>query len=159
MPRILQINALPSSGVIVDEGALCRCFEVLDCWGAYPAPDGELSLVFMSDPELAELHGEYCDDPSVTDVITFPGDAEMDFAGEICVSADRARIEAPRQGWSVSEELTLYLVHGWLHLAGEDDLDDESRASMREAEKRCLARLREFDAIPGFASCQPWSET
>lgn len=151
MPRILQVNALPSSRLTVDEDALRRCFAALDEWDAFAAPDGELSLVFMSDEELAQLHEQFFDDPTVTDVITFPGDPEMDFAGEICVSVDRAREEAPKQGWSFSEELTLYLVHGWLHLSGEDDLEDTARESMRSAEKRCLERLREVGAIPQFS--------
>jgi len=150
MPRILQINALPSSALSVEEESLRRCFAALDGMDGFDAPDGELSLVFMSDDELAELHGEYCDDPSVTDVITFPGDPEMDFAGEICVSADRARAVAPQQGWTFAEELTLYLIHGWLHLAGEDDLEDDARASMRQAEQRCLAHLSAEGAMPIF---------
>lgn len=151
MPRILQINALPSSRLTLDEEALRRCFATLDEWDAFEAPDGELSLVFMDDSELARLHEQFFDDPTVTDVITFPGDPEMDFAGEICVSVSRALDEAPRQGWSFSEELTLYLVHGWLHLAGEDDLDDAPRLSMRAAEQRCLDRLRKAGAMPQFS--------
>lgn len=151
MPRILQINAQPYSRLAVDEAALARCFKALDSWDQFSAPDGELSLVFLSDDELAQIHDDFLDDPSPTDVITFPGDPEMDFAGEICVSVDRALAEAPQQGWSFAEELTLYLVHGWLHLCGLNDLDDDSRAAMRAAEQLALSRLREKGAMPGFA--------
>ncbi|WP_309398817.1 rRNA maturation RNase YbeY [Cerasicoccus maritimus] len=150
MPRILQINAQQYSRLAVNEPSLERCFAQLDGWKAYHAPDGELSLVFLTDDELAQIHDDFLDDPTPTDVITFPGDAEMDFAGEICVSVDRAISEAPKHGWSFAEELTLYLVHGWLHLAGHDDLDDEARAEMRKAEKLCLERLKSMDAMPSF---------
>lgn len=149
-PRILQASALSSSRLRFDEHSLRRCFAVLDALDGFHAPRGELSVVFLDDDALARLHADFLDDPSPTDVITFPGDADMDFAGEICVSADRARLEAERQGWSPAEELTLYLVHGWLHLAGYDDLDDESRVAMRAAEQTCLAALRAESAFPSF---------
>ena len=43
---------------------------------------GELSIVFLNDSEMAELHGRFLRDPTTTDVITFPGDAKEDFAGD-----------------------------------------------------------------------------
>lgn len=150
MPRILQINAQQYSRLAVDEGSLERAFATLDAMEEFTAPDGELSLVFLTDDELAQIHADFLDDPSPTDVITFPGDDDMDFAGEICVSVDRALSEAPAQGWSFAEELTLYLVHGWLHLAGLDDLDEESRSEMRVAEKLCIERLKTLRAMPIF---------
>ena len=42
----------------------------------------------------------------------------MQSAGEILISVDRAIEQAHRQGAPLSHELSLYLVHGWLHLAG-----------------------------------------
>ena len=53
-------------------------------------PGGDLSIAILSDAKVAEIHGDFLDDPTETDVITFPGDPDMEFAGEICVSADRA---------------------------------------------------------------------
>lgn len=116
-----------------------------------PAADNaasELSAVFLTDAALAELHGRFLDDPSVTDVITFPGRAESAGAGEICVSADAARRVGGARDFSA--ELTLYLVHGWLHLAGHDDLQPERRRRMRRAEQRALTLLRAAGAMPRF---------
>ncbi|MDI1248541.1 MAG: rRNA maturation RNAse YbeY, partial [Lacunisphaera sp.] len=53
-------------------------------------PPGELSLVFLTDPALAQIHADFMADPTATDVITFEGDAAAGLAGEICVSADTA---------------------------------------------------------------------
>ena len=51
---------------------------------------GELSLVFLTDPELSRLHADFLADPTPTDVITFEGDSTHGTAGEICVSVDAA---------------------------------------------------------------------
>ena len=53
------------------------------------------------------------DDPTVTDVITFPADEAMQSAGEIIVSVDRAREQAAALGRPFSRELSP-LPHPWL---------------------------------------------
>jgi len=128
-------------------------------------PSGGLSLVFLTDPALAKIHGDFMGDPTVTDVITFEGDASAGLAGEICVSADTAakyvglplvgrpgsaRRQAPALQGKFSTELTLYLVHGWLHLAGYDDLLPIKKRRMRAAEARAMKLLRAAKAVPGF---------
>lgn len=129
-----------------------RLFMELGELKQFSKPPGELSVAFLSDEQLAQLHAEFLDDPSPTDVITFPGDVEDDLAGEICVSVDMAlRVSESNKGFPFSEELTLYLVHGWLHLCGLDDLDDESRAQMREAESIAMDHLRARNTIPHFS--------
>ena len=113
-------------------------------------PPGELSLVFLTDAALAQVHADFLDDPSATDVITFEGNSAAGTAGEICVSADTASAYAARHRRNFSAELTLYLVHGWLHLAGHDDLTPTKKRAMRRAEARALQALRTAGAIPRF---------
>lgn len=113
-------------------------------------PPGDLSIVFMTDAALAKLHGEFLDDPTVTDVITFAGHAQLGLAGEICLSADRAAAFAHATKRDFSSELTLYLTHGWLHLAGYDDLRPHLKRQMRAAEARAMRLLRAGDILPSF---------
>jgi len=110
-----------------------------------------LSVVFMTDDALAQLHADFLDDPTPTDVITFEGAPELGTAGEICVSADRAAIFSAEHDRDFSEELTLYLVHGWLHLAGYDDLKPALKRQMRAAEARAMRCLAEENALPCFS--------
>ncbi len=123
---------------------------------------GELSLVFLTDADLAQLHDQFLDDPTLTDVITFEGDFTAGVAGEICVSVDAAlrhvgvdpashrALPAARLA-DFSAELTLYLVHGWLHLAGYDDLQPAKKRLMRRAEARAMKLLRTApSALPRF---------
>ncbi len=129
-------------------------------------PAGELSLVFLTDPALAKIHGDFMDDPTATDVITFEGDPAAGLAGEICVSADTAAkyigllegrspdrprpVRRPALRNNFSAELTLYLVHGWLHLAGYDDLQPAKKRRMRAAEARAMKLLHAAKAVPEF---------
>ena len=83
-------------------------------------------------------------------MITFPADSEMDSAGEIIVSVDTARARAKELGEPFSRELSLYLVHGWLHLAGYDDRNDTDRAAMRIAEQDALALIDASDQTSAF---------
>jgi probable rRNA maturation factor len=62
-----------------------------------------------------------------------------------------ARNYAAQHDHQFAEELTLYLVHGYLHLAGYDDLHPDKKRFMRRAEARALKLLAEADAIPTFA--------
>ena len=61
--------------------------------------------------------------------------------GEVLVSGEMAAQRAPRFGWSAREELTLYLVHGLLHLCEYDDQTPRERRVMREREQAILAEL------------------
>lgn len=116
---------------------------------------GELSIVFLTDRALARLHGAFLNDPTTTDVITFAGDPQLGAGGEICVSADTAHRFARTHGVDFSRELTLYVVHGWLHLAGYDDLAPARKRVMRRAEARALRLLERQQAIPRFSLRRP----
>ena len=109
-----------------------------------------VDLVFVDRSTLSRLHSEFLGDPSETDVITFDlrGDGpsggpagQLGPDGEIYVSVDRARAVAEQRGVSVERELTLYVVHGALHLVGFDDHDPDDRGAMRAAEATIMGAL------------------
>jgi len=137
----------------VDRTALMRAIRTLDA--EFPkskrgkresefllCPPGELSLVFLTDSALAQLHADFLADPTTTDVITFEGDPALGVAGEVCVSVDTAIAYAKKHRRDFATELLLYVVHGWLHLAGYDDLQPAKKRVMRRAEARALALIR-----------------
>jgi probable rRNA maturation factor len=140
----------------LDRRALARLVAILDAHAARLAPaagalpPGELSFVFLTDTALARLHANFLGDPACTDVITFAGDPALGTAGEICVSVDTAARYARQHRGDFSRELTLYLVHGWLHLAGHDDLAPALKRAMRRAEARALRVLAQAHAMPRF---------
>lgn len=140
----------------VPAGSVERLVAVLDAHVARLAPRGstmpagELSVVFLDDPSLAKLHADFLRDPSTTDVITFEGAPALGVAGEICVSADTALAYARQHDREFAAELALYVVHGWLHLAGHDDLEPARKRAMRRAEARAMRFLSGAGALPRF---------
>jgi probable rRNA maturation factor len=150
----------------LDRRAITRAIHTLDsnpsAIGLRPSaiPSGELSIVFLTDAALARLHADFLADPSITDVITFPGDPTFGTAGEICLSVDAAlrhlgsspTLNSQRSRLTpFSTELTLYLVHGWLHLAGYDDLVPAKKRAMRRAESRAMKLLHRARHLPEFS--------
>lgn len=118
---------------------------------AFPIAAGELSIVFVDDPTIGQIHDDFMGDPSPTDVITFPANLEMESAGEIIVSVDHAVSRAEELGLAFTQELSLYLLHGWLHLAGYDDRTESDRTKMRAAEQKALKLTQEANQKQPFA--------
>lgn len=155
-PRSTPVRAIAIANrhpqLRLDRRALARALHTLDAeFGPAQVPPGELSLVFLTDPDLAQLHDEFLDDPTTTDVITFEGNPTLGTAGEICVSVDTAAAYARRHRRDFSAELTLYVVHGWLHLAGYDDLVPAKKRAMRRAEARAMKVLADAGTLPVFS--------
>jgi probable rRNA maturation factor len=101
----------------------------------------EISVALVDDVKIAEIHAEYLNDPTSTDVITFPfGNDDKGLTGEIVVSMETAAREAQRGGCAVEDEVQLYLIHGLLHLCGYDDVRSSDRKQMRARERHHLDR-------------------
>jgi len=87
----------------------------------------EVSFKFVRDREIKKWHKQYFNDPTATDVISFPLRAkgslkrEGDVLGDILISVDTAKRAALYYGHSFDKELTLYMIHGLLHLLGYED--------------------------------------
>jgi probable rRNA maturation factor len=94
----------------------------------------EVEVTIVSDADIALVHGEFMNDPTPTDVITF-------HHGEILVSADTAMRQGADYGQTLDRELALYIIHGLLHLAGWDDYDPDDAARMAERQSAILASV------------------
>jgi probable rRNA maturation factor len=114
----------------VDADALaCLAADVLTAEGR---ADAELSLSFVDEDEMADLHVRYMGEPGPTDVLSFPLD-EDGLVGDVVVCpavAARANPDHPEQ------EVRLLVVHGVLHLLGYDHDEDEERAAMWDRQSR-----------------------
>lgn len=110
----------------------------------------EVSIFFVEKEEICSLHGEFFNDPSPTDCISFPIDSPNDpsngykVLGEVFVCPEVAIEYAKNaQNHSPKTEVSLYIIHGLLHLLGFDDQKEEERMIMRDEENSAMEYLQE----------------
>lgn len=99
----------------------------------------ELSLSFVTDAEIAELHERYMHEPGPTDVLTFPLDEDdvteegLRMLGDVVIAPAVAATNNPADP---AAELRLLVVHGVLHILGYDHEQDGERAEMWARQER-----------------------
>ncbi len=93
----------------------------------------EVEINLVDDAVISQVHGDFLNDPTPTDVITF-------HHGEVFVSTETAAREAAARGLPFPHELALYVVHGLLHLNGHTDLSEPERSAMHAVQDRIWAR-------------------
>ena len=97
----------------------------------------ELSVSFVDDAEMEELHVRYMDESGPTDVLSFPLDEEehhgVRVLGDVVIAPAVAARNNPED---LAAELRLLLVHGILHVLGYDHEDADERAAMWARQER-----------------------
>lgn len=101
-------------------------------------------MVLVDDAAMAELNRAYRGASGPTDVLAFPM-AEGRFRGlsrtllgDVVISVETARRQAPPGGGGLRAELALLLVHGLLHLAGYDHGTAAERRRMWRKQRAIL---------------------
>jgi probable rRNA maturation factor len=125
----LDFSGLKSAAVAVLEGEGVR--------------DAKVTFAFVDNAHIHRLNKQFLSHDEPTDVLTFPytepGAKKLE--GEVVIGMEVAREYAADRGHDVKLELTLYVVHGCLHLCGYTDTDDAGAAEMRNKEREYLAKL------------------
>src|SRR5687767_6296951 len=85
---------------------------------------GGLSIAFVDRATMRRVNRQFLKHDFDTDVLAFPLDGDL--IGELVISTDYAAKEAKARRLPVMEEVSRYVVHGILHLAGYDDQDRKS---------------------------------
>ena len=98
-----------------------------------------IACLVTDDAEIRKLNRQFRGKNSTTDVLSFPSAGRDGFAGDLAISADRARAQAVEHGHSIDDELRILMLHGALHLAGMDHETDTG--AMARAEARWRKRL------------------
>jgi len=106
-----------------------------------------LHVILVDTAEIRELNRNHLGKNRVTDVIAFdlrdtpPTPGEAVAAAEIYVCLDVAVAATSEYTTSTGHEVILYVVHGMLHLAGEDDASAAGRRRMRKLETKVMEEL------------------
>jgi probable rRNA maturation factor len=110
-----------------------------------PRGAATLAVCLVGDGEMKRLNATFRGVDATTDVLAFPGYSEPGPAGrthlgDIAVSIPQADRQARVLGHSLSREIRILLLHGYLHLLGFDhETDDgEMMRLQRKLERRML---------------------
>jgi probable rRNA maturation factor len=99
--------------------------------------DVELSVSFVEEAEIEDLHVRYMNEPGPTDVLSFPLDDVDEHGRRLLGDVVIAPAVAARNNERDPDgELRLLLVHGILHLLGYDHEADAEKALMWARQER-----------------------
>ena len=101
-----------------------------------------ISLAIVEDTVIHKLNHQYLGHDCATDVLSFVLERNgSSLDGEVIVSAETAVRAATDFGWTASDELLLYVIHGMLHMVGYDDRSPQGTEEMRTQEREILSRF------------------
>jgi len=133
-------------------------------------PEAEMSLMFVDEETIADLHLRFLGLEGPTDVLAFPMDEELVesgrqpdqggrgpgappeptdapvLVGDVVICPSVAQRQAEEHGHALEAEIELLVAHGVLHLLDYDHEDDEDAETMRRREREVLASFREVSA-------------
>lgn len=114
----------------------------------YLHPQVEMTVMFVDEDEMEQLHVRWLDLPGPTDVMSFPMDelrpgrdgelAPAGMLGDVVICPSVAAKQARDAGHSTVEEMLLLCIHGILHLLGFDHAEPEEEKEMFAIQRSLL---------------------
>lgn len=102
---------------------------------------GDVNYIFCSDEKILEINRQYLQHDYYTDIITFDYSEENVIHGDIFISLDTVASNAEEYSESFERELRRIIIHGILHLCGQEDKSPTHRAEMTDLENKALDLL------------------
>ena len=115
-----------------------------------------ITITFTIPEEIRKINKKYRKIDRATDVLSFPmfEKSELDekiknkdflhedMLGDIIISIEKVKEQAIEYGHSFERELSYMLVHGFYHLMGYDNIEEEDKKIMRPKEYKILNELK-----------------
>lgn len=112
------------------------------------ADGAELSIMFVDEQAMEELHVKWMDEPGPTDVLSFPMDelrpgtadapTPPGLLGDVVLCPTVAARQAVGAGHTPEEEMLLLTTHGILHLLGYDHAEPDEEKEMFGLQRQLL---------------------
>ena len=119
----------------------------------YPT-DCEVTILLVSDDEIAGYNERFLERSGPTDVLAFPIEDLIPglvpdhdphgpplVLGDVLIAPSYVRRQAVDMGVSYDDEMALMVTHGILHLLGYDHEHDEDAARMESRERELLSLI------------------
>jgi probable rRNA maturation factor len=104
---------------------------------------GQVDILLADDKTLRHLNKTFRGKNKPTDVLSFPAPSAFaaKHAGDLAISLETAARQAAAHGHPLPDEVKILLLHGLLHLSGEDHETDNGEMAAHEAILRRELRL------------------
>ena len=105
----------------------------------YKKTINNLGIILLTDQKLREINIKYLKSDYYTDIISFnysENPSEID--GELYISRDRIVDNAKKYNITLKEEMYRVVIHGVLHLAGEEDKEKDQKKRKQSKENQYL---------------------
>ena len=143
-PKLAAMLRRTVKAALAAEGVACDC---------------EINILLTDDEGIREVNRDMRDIDRATDVLSFPmfdltpgehpDEYDADPAtglvplGDMCISVERAKVQAEEYGHGFDREICYLCVHSVLHLLGYDHLDEgEMKRQMRGREEEIMSQLK-----------------
>ena len=106
----------------------------------------ELTIVYTNNQEIQKLNQVFRDIDAPTDVLSFSmnvnnPETRKNYLGDIIISVQKAKQQSLQFKQSLDDELTLLLIHGFLHLNGFDHDTPNKKQKMWKLQDRILTEM------------------
>ena len=99
----------------------------------------DVSIAFVGDKKIQKFNNEYRGINKTTDILSFSG--EENLLGELIINYSQIKRQAKKFKNTINQELVFILVHGLLHLMGDNDDTDIKRKNMIKRGEEIIKEL------------------
>jgi probable rRNA maturation factor len=131
----LLFRALPKQPRI-SSGDRRKLKQFADLLSENLAHEAGFTCLFTGDRELRRLNRFFLGNDNPTDVLSFPAYNGAGELGEMAISIERANAQAGEFGHSCLDEIRILMLHGLLHLKGQDHERDKGEMARAEGKWR-----------------------
>ncbi|MCK9286210.1 MAG: rRNA maturation RNase YbeY [Sphaerochaetaceae bacterium] len=142
----------------IENNVIRNALSVLDHLGVH---DAELSCSFVSDNTIRQLNKEYRDKDEATDVLSFPQEEKIAgqanwpailiegeqpvprILGDLVISMESVKRNCVTFDVQCDEEVDRLIIHGILHLLGQDHSTNDADEPMLLFQESLLRTIRE----------------
>ena len=149
----MSVFLADEQGEPVDLEQLRRLAELVLSEEGYPA-ETELTVLLVSEDEMAAYNERFLERSGPTDVLAFPVEELLPgvvpdqdsngpplIIGDVIVAPGFVGRQAEENEVAFDDEMALMVVHGILHLVGYDHVEDDDAEAMERRESELLSLL------------------
>ena len=112
---------------------------IKDVAAIYNKKCGDIAFVFCNDERILQVNNQYLQHDYYTDIISFDYSTDITISGDLFIGIDTVKSNSEAFGTDFNQELHRIMIHGILHLCGNDDKTPELRIQMTTKENAALA--------------------